>query len=76
MTTEQVRLVGMRMSDATTLSSPYRSRKAVVSSVPIWPRAPVTRIRFIVTDGTESAVPRATGFQGAGGALRSRRSCC
>src|SRR6056297_1570759 len=35
---------GVRMSVESTLSAPYRSRRAGTSSEPIWPPAPVTRI--------------------------------
>src|SRR4051812_42690485 len=37
----------MRMSEATTASSPYLARRAGTSSEPICPSAPVTRIFFI-----------------------------
>ena len=36
--------LGSRMSDATTFSFPYRFLSSGVSSEPIWPEAPVTKI--------------------------------
>ena len=49
---------------ATTLSAPYFSRRASVSSEPICPTAPVTRIRFISVVEGWPCLPRWVGVDG------------